>query len=168
MNSGGERCWVIWMPEGCGQSSEGWRSNSSGGWASLFICRANMGRVTAGQTLSVCLSLVLLGMAARVGKELCPHVFFSPRPLKWDTAESEQDVPPRWHLLVCSVQTSFWRWEVVQSRCLGQSACLQTSTFTALCQGAKCLPCSCNRVSLSSALQRLAIRACGSRWSCCP
>lgn len=70
-------------------------------------------------------------------------------------------MPPRWHLLISPVQATFWRWEVVQSRCLGQKCVYLCSTFPALCQGAKCLSCSCARVSPSSALQRLASRAMG-------
>lgn len=52
MNSGGERCWVIWMSGGCVRSSERWRSNSSGDWASLFIRRTNIVWAAAGQSLA--------------------------------------------------------------------------------------------------------------------
>lgn len=46
-----------------------------------------------------------------------------------------------------------------ESRCLGQRCICLHSTFSVLCQGAIHLSCTCNRVSLSSALQSLAITA---------
>lgn len=107
------------------------------------------------------LSRALVGTAASVKEKLCPHAFFSPGP-----SNETQLRASRVCLLVgisssllCKPPSGGGKW--YRAGASAKNAFIFAEPSLLSVKEQKCLSCSCNRVSPSSALQRLASRAMG-------